>query len=261
MWVSDSNNRSGSSPPPTAMSWEECFKQEHAGSPEHMAFLHANTWQRDSISMRMGGYDGFHVLVGLFLVLLLEALFSFDPSGFESVWASNAFLATIVCGTACGVFTMVSTAMIKGKIQRLMIRDHATVNVQQRGQQGRTARLDRLVHNWEAEAHDRQFQPASISYEWYNGARLKSSKWVPRTPVHPRALKMYGFLSFVAMIASVEVAVAIRIADSKGVVWSLFFVMVVGAAATLPVIFVLLSAREPTGSSDEGSNPFEGFFV
>lgn len=98
------NSNTGSHRPPWGVSWEENFKLRHAGSPQHMAFLHANAWQRDSVGLRLAGYDGFLVVVGLFLVLLLEGLLSFDPNAFESTWAGDAFLVTLVFGTAFGGF-------------------------------------------------------------------------------------------------------------------------------------------------------------
>lgn len=253
------NSNTGKHIPLWGVSWEEKFKLRHAGSPQHMAFLHANAWQRDSVGLRLAGYDGFLVVVGLFLVLLLESLLSFEPNAFESTWAGDAFLITLVLGTVFGIFTTFSTVMIKGKLQRLIVRDLATLNVQQHPGQGRKGRLDRLVKEWEQNAPRRQFQPASISYEWYNGAQTDSKQVLLTSIPRPRKISMYASISFVAMVASFGVALAIRIADSKGVVWSLFSSVLVGGAAILPVIFIILSAREPCGLEDE-SNPFEGFF-
>lgn len=96
-----------------------------------MSFLEANAWQRESLQLRAQGYDGFLVLVGLFLVLLMENMWGFDPDAFKTTAASDAFLSFLVVGTASGIFTILTLTMISLKLQRLMARDVASLHVHQ----------------------------------------------------------------------------------------------------------------------------------
>lgn len=97
----------------------------------HAGFLDANSWQRETIKTRVDSQDGFLVLIGLFVVLVLENLWSFDPKSFASETALNVFLVTLVCGAACGVFAIFSMTMIRLKLQRLLVRDIASLKSQQ----------------------------------------------------------------------------------------------------------------------------------
>ena len=109
----------------TRASWEDRFKDEY---PE---FLNANLWQREVIETRINAQDGFLFLIGLFVVLLLENMWSFDPSAFSSETKLDAFLALLVFGASCGVFAIFSMTMVRLKLQRLMVRDIAALRVQQ----------------------------------------------------------------------------------------------------------------------------------
>ena len=110
---------------PARLSWQDKIREEH---PE---FLEANSWQREAVETRVDSQDGFLVLIGLFAVLVLENLWSLDPDTFGSKTAFDAFLVVLVCGAACGVFAIFSMTMIRLKLQRLMVRDIAALNVQQ----------------------------------------------------------------------------------------------------------------------------------
>lgn len=108
---------------PARASWEKIHTNQ-------ALFLEANSWQREAMTIRVDSQDGFLVLIGLFVVLLLENLWSFESLTFASQAAEDAFLALLVCGAACGVFAIFSMTMIKLKLQRLMVRDVASLKAQ-----------------------------------------------------------------------------------------------------------------------------------
>lgn len=102
-------------------------------------FVGANRWQREAITTRVNAQNGFLVLIGLFVVLVLENLWSFDPDVFASDDASILFLLFLVLGSACGVFTIFSTTLVSLKLQRLIVRDIAALEVQQVRQKGKVS--------------------------------------------------------------------------------------------------------------------------
>ena len=103
------------------VSWQEQNKEARA------EFLEANSWQRETIETKVDSQDGFLVLIGLFVVLVLENLWQFDADVFASSMRLEVFLALLVCGAACGVFAIFSMTMIRLKLQQLVARDIAAL--------------------------------------------------------------------------------------------------------------------------------------
>lgn len=111
--------------PPARASWEETNQEQNE------EFIKANLWQREVMEIRINSQDGFLVLIGLFVVLVLENLWSLEPDAFASEATLQVFLVLLVCAAACGVFAIFSMTMIRLKLQRLMVRDIAALRVQQ----------------------------------------------------------------------------------------------------------------------------------
>lgn len=221
--------------------------------------------------MQLGseGYDGFVILVGLFLVLLVENLWSFDPTTFSSAAAGDLFLGLLVAGAAFGLFTIFSITVIKLKVQRLLARDilamylhhQSTLDYTERCTT-RPSQLDRLEKRWtEAAAENsltanRDDLAACFTSEWYYGARDDhKSGW---DPCRPRTLVTFAALSFVAMITTSVAALAVLLRDTKGVRWSVWSCVGVGSAILFPGIFIKISVRKPPGVSASQKNPFVG---
>ncbi|CAM9291779.1 unnamed protein product, partial [Ectocarpus sp. 13 AM-2016] len=181
-------------------SWEDRFKDEH---PE---FLNANLWQREAIETRINAQDGFLFLIGLFVVLMLENMWSFDPSTFTSETRLDAFLALLVFGASCCVFAILSMTMVRLKLQRLMVRDIAALKVQQVTGRANRSLLDGLLARWKASSAQRQFQPACVSYDWYHGGGMNTSSFPTKilskdwNPSCPRSLIKYAVLVFAATV-------------------------------------------------------------
>ncbi|CAB1107292.1 unnamed protein product [Ectocarpus sp. CCAP 1310/34] len=238
-------------------SWEDRFKDQH---PE---FLNANLWQREAIETRINAQDGFLVLIGLFVVLMLENMWSFDPSTFTSEMRLDAFLALLVFGASCGVFAIFSMTMVRLKLQRLMVRDIAALKVQQVTGRANRLLLDELLARWEASSAQRQFQPACVSYDWYHGGGMNTSSFPTKilskdwNPSCPRSLVKYAVLAFAATVLCSMAALAVSLADTSGLAWSLCSSALLGAAALSPMVFVRASTNAPGGSSQE--SPFLGF--
>lgn len=106
---------------PARASWEERFQAQNE------EFIKANLWQREAMEIRVNSQDGFLVLIGLFVVLVLENLWSLDPDEFASTEKLEVFLILLVCAAAGGVFAIFSMTMIRLKLQRLMVRDIAAL--------------------------------------------------------------------------------------------------------------------------------------
>lgn len=106
---------------PARASWEERFQAQNE------EFIKANLWQREAMEIRVNSQDGFLVLIGLFVVLVLENLWSLDPDEFASKEKLEVFLILLVCAAAGGVFAIFSMTMIRLKLQRLMVRDIAAL--------------------------------------------------------------------------------------------------------------------------------------
>lgn len=102
---------------PARVSWEEKNRERRA------EFLEANSWQRETIEAKVDSQDGFLVLIGLFVVLVLENLWQFDAETFASPGRLEAFLALLVFGAAFGVFAIFSMTLIRIKLQKLVVRD------------------------------------------------------------------------------------------------------------------------------------------
>lgn len=145
-----------------ASSWQEWHQHKYSGDARQLAFLSAHAWQHESLQLRAVSNDGFLVMVGLFLVLILENIWSFDPGAFSSVALANGFVTALVLGAACGLFTLFSTAMVTAKLKRLLARDTCNLHVQQPGKHKKSS-LDRLVRRWQQYPADHQWQAAS---EW-----------------------------------------------------------------------------------------------
>lgn len=246
--------------PPTASTTlrnASSIRRQPSASTRAVSFLDANRWQRECLQLGSEGYDGFVVLVGLFLVLLVENLWTFDPSTFVSEISSDAFLTLLVTGTAFGLFTIFSITLIKLKVQRLLTRDIYALKIYQSPENAerRNVHLDRISRRWE-ESRVRQAAPASISYEWYHGARDEyKGKWDPR---RPRSLVAFAALSFVAMIATSLSALAVRLADAKGAWWGVWTCVGVGSGILLPAFFVSRSVKAPPEMGADETNPFQG---
>lgn len=205
--------------------------------------------------MRATGQDGFLVLAGLFFVLLLENLWSFDPREFDSATASDGFLGVLILGAACGIFAIFAVTMVRLKLQRLLARDAACLNAQQTGRA--LARYDRLVEQWERSAPTHQFHHACLAYEWYHGARPEGKNmW---NPVRPSILAKYAVFAFIAMLAASGVALGIKVADVKGIWWSVCSCALMAGGALMPVVFLVASGRDPPLLSASEDNPFHGY--
>lgn len=212
-------------------------------------------WQRETLSMRATGQDGFLVLAGLFFVLLVENLWSFDPREFDSATAGDGFLGVLILGAACGIFSIFAVTMVRLKLQRLLARDVACLNAQQVGQA--LARYDRLVEQWERSALTSQFHHACLAYEWYHEARPEGkTQW---NPVRPSVLAMYAVISFTVMLAALGVALGIKVADVKGMWWSVCSCALMAGGALMPVVFLAASVRAPLLLSASEDNPFNGY--
>ncbi|CAM9742027.1 unnamed protein product [Scytosiphon promiscuus] len=246
-------------------SWEEIHKDE-------TLFLDANRWQREAMETRVEAQDGFLVLIGLFVVLLLENLWAFESLTFASEAAEDAFLVLLVCGAACGVFAIFSMTMIRLKLQRLMVRDVASLKAQQvMGSANRSQHLRRLLDRWARFSTDRQFQPACLTYEWYHGGGLDGGNaggrsYRPmffnvkdRNPACPRTLVKYAAFCFAATVLCSLAALTIRIADTKGLAWSLSSGLLLGLGSILPIQFVRAGGTKPDGLGQSEKNPFRGF--
>eukprot|EP00903_Cladosiphon_okamuranus_P016956 g15631.t1 len=241
--------------PPARVSWEE-RNQEH-----NEDFIKANLWQREVVELRVNSQDGFLVLIGLFVVLVLENLWSLETDTFTSEANLEVFLILLVCAAASGVFSIFSITMIRLKLQRLMVRDIASLRVQQVPGQGRS-HLDRLLDGWKSSSAQRQFQPACISYEWYNGggvnhgrAGICSKRWNPSCP---RSLVKYASFSFAITVVSSMAALAVKLADTKGVLWTVLGSVILGMGIVLPMVFIR-GSMTPDGLAPSEKSPFQGF--
>ncbi|CAN0379791.1 unnamed protein product [Ectocarpus fasciculatus] len=190
-------------------------------------------------------------------------MWSFDPSTFSSETKLDVFLALLVVGASCGAFAIFSMTMVRLKLQRLMVRDISALKVQQVTGPNNRALLDGLLTRWKASSAQRQFQPACISYDWYHGGGMSTSSFPTNVldkewdPSCPRSLVKYAVLAFSATVLCSMAALAVSLADTRGLAWSLWSSAILGAAALLPMAFVRASTNAPGGSSQE--SPFLGF--
>lgn len=226
---------------------------------EGMKFLEQNKFQRECLQLGSEGYDGFIVVVGLFLVLLVENLWTFDPDSFSEEKLGDAFLILLVAGTACGLFSIFSVTYVKLKVQRLLTRDMYGVELfymPKSHRQRRKVYLDRIQRRWDdLEPEERPRAPACVTYEWYRGSRgPRKSSWDPR---RPRNLVSFAAVSFAGMVTASVCALAVHLADAKGLWWGVWVFVGVGMSIGLPVTFLILSLRPPPGLMEGEPNPFK----
>eukprot|EP00752_Nemacystus_decipiens_P014989 g13346.t1 len=221
---------------PERASWEEKFHEHHE------EFIKANLWQREVMEIRVNSQDGFLVLIGLFVVLVLENLWSLEPDVFASEANLEVFLVLLVCAASSGVFSIFSMTMIRLKLQRLMVRDIAALRAQQVTGSAKRSHLDRLLERWKSSSTQGKFQPASLTYEWYHGggiikgcATTCNKKWNPSCP---RSLVTYAGVSFAITVLCSMAALAVRLADTKGVLWSAVGSAILGVGVVLPMAFI-----------------------
>lgn len=84
--------------------------------------------------------------------------------------------------------------------------------------------------------------------------KLLSKDWNPSCP---RSLIKYAVLAFAATVLCSMAALAVSLADTKGLAWSLCSSALLGAAALLPMVFVRASTNAPDRSSQK--SPFLGY--
>lgn len=227
----------------------------------HMAFFDANKWQRDTMKRGSEGYDGFVVFVGLFIVLLVESIWTFDPTVFSCVALSEAFLILLLVGAACGLFTIFSITVLRIKVQRLLARDSIAMHsyLSHVKEERRSSQLNRLVRRWNEPVdyrYDRQRRAASLTFEWYHGARdARDRRW---NPARPRRLVTLASLMFVAMIGTSIAALAVFLSDAKGTEWGMWSAIGISAAFLFPWLFIALSLIRPPGLERHEGNPFTG---
>lgn len=229
-----------------------------ADALERESFITANKWQRQCLELGSEGYNSFIVIVSLFLVLLVENLWSFDPSFFSSAEMGDAVLALLIFGAGFGLFTMLSATAIKMKVQRLLARDirayQAFVSTDKEEQ--KISQLNRLMDKWK-ESTDHKGQAACLTSEWYRGGRKDIQG--KKDPRRPRSLVTYAMHSFIWMILSSVIALAVMLADAKGAAWAATSAVVVGCGLVLPAVFISYSLRKPPGVENDEKNPFQGF--
>lgn len=221
--------------------------------------MELNECQRECLQLGSEGYDGFIVVVGLFLVLLVENLWTFDPDSFSEEKLGDVFLILLVAGTAFGLFTIFSVTYVKLKVQRLLTRDMYAIELFKMPEahpQRRKVYLDRIKRRWDKlKQQERHRAPACVTYEWYRGSRgPRKSSWDPR---RPRNLVSFAAVSFAGMVTASVCALAVHLADAKGLWWGVWTFVGVGIGIGLPVTFLILSLRPPPGLIGSETNPYK----
>lgn len=245
-------------------SWAQRYQDQpgHQEAVLSAAFLRANGWQRQSMQLRAQGYDGLLVLVGLFLVLILENVWSFDRDSFESSLASDVFLALLLLAASSGLFTVFTITLINMKLQRLQARDEANFNshvVKPQSPSWHRPRYDRLAENWAKGCQGNQWQAASLAYEWYHGSWVdQETSILGCLPYRPRSHVQMAFNSFMVMVLGSVVALAVKLGDSQGIGWGISSALVLSPGILLPALHFKRSLRTPPGTTADDYNPFGG---
>ncbi|CAM9464783.1 unnamed protein product [Discosporangium mesarthrocarpum] len=229
------------------LSVENHLKKEEPSSVEHAAFLNANYWQREALTYRNSGFDGFLVLVALLLVLLIENLWVSEVSDFSSPMAADTVVVVLIIGVASGMFTLFSITLVTLKMRRLLCRDVAALHVQQRDFAGEqtNARLKRLLKGWLEKAKAYRFCPASLTYEWYHQSTF--GRW---TLSCPRVLVKWGMRSFIIMTLCFAVALSTKLGDSHSLWVGIFSFSMTGGGVLIAALAVELSSRHPKVDHD-----------
>lgn len=240
----------------TKVSDETRLHEQGSRPIDHLAFVNANKWQRDCLERGSEGYNGFVVLVGLFLVLLVENLWTFDPTAFSSSRTGEVFLALLIAGAGFGLFSIFSITGIKIKLQRLLARDILAIYIYQSRvrKERECSQLIRLTEKWREYKHP-EYPPACLTAEWYYGANTSNRWW---NPYRPRSLVTFAALAFVTMIATSISALVVMLGDTKGAGWGFWSLIGISSGVFLPILFISISLKRPPGLTPDEENPFDG---